>query len=139
MLQRVIVITLVLSSHISLCAGSLFSVGMAFASQIATDEQSALMTPDTRAPLCMLMTPHPDTQSPPDTSPCGEGKKCSGSPLALLLAPPQSGSHNAALTTSPFALHHLDGSMNPQHEVQRNRKPPGKTAGLLIATVVRRE
>jgi hypothetical protein len=139
MLHRIIVITLISSSHISLCAGSLLSVGMAFASHMATSEQGVMMTRDTRPPLCMLMTPNVAAKDSAEASPCEGGRKCSGTPLALSLSPSQSAVHHAAFATLPFIFLYTEGRTNFLHDAVHSKKPPGKTGGLLIASVVRRE
>lgn len=139
MLQRVIVITLILSSHISLCAGSLFSVGIALASHMATNDQQAIMTEDTRPPLCMLMTPNVGAQHSAHTSPCEGGKKCSGTPLALSLSPSHSGQNHAPVTTAAVFFLTTEQTANTLYDAVRSKKPPGNFRGLLIASVVRRE
>lgn len=139
MLQRLTVITLVLSSHFSLCAGSLFSVGMALASHIAVSEQGIAMTPNIHRPLCALSTPNADTTgNQADDSRCDGGKKCSQTPSALSFLSTRSEPHHIVATALPAADLHAKDAGNA-YNMHRSVKPPGRTGGLLFASVVRRE
>ena len=139
MLQRVTVITLVLCSHISLCAGSLFSVSMALASHIATSDHGVVMTPDAHTPLCMLATPKTKEGTSTADGGCGGGKKCSQTTSAVSFSPPQSSPN--PLISAVFALLpvHTERADNARREMRNSAGPPGEHYGLLIASVVRRE
>jgi len=58
MVQRLIVGVLVVSSHISLCGGTLLSSTAILAAEFSGAETRAYnMSPDVRSPLCMMSTP----------------------------------------------------------------------------------
>ncbi len=137
MLLRVTVITLVLSSHLSMCAGSLFSVGMALASRIAVSEQGVMMTPDIHRPLCALSTPHEERGNQATDSQCNGGKKCSTTPSALSFVSPLNDQHEIVSAPQTFASLSDQDDVN-MYDMSIIVKPPGRQ-GLLIASVVRRE
>jgi hypothetical protein len=139
MLQRVIVIALVLCSHISLCAGSLFSVSMAFASHIATSDQEVVMTPDAHTPLCMLLTPKGKQEDVASDDSCGGGKKCSGTPSVVSYINPLTTPDILASAVPATVFLHRESAGVTRQVIRNSAGPPGERHGLLIASVVRRE
>jgi hypothetical protein len=139
MLQRVIVIALVLSSHISLCAGSFLGSSMALLSQIGAPRALARMTPDVHSPLCMLQTPDNRTHAQAQRQGCGGGKKCIMSkaavPTGIVHAAPSSPVTGLNVALEPLFTppHHALSFSSPP------LKPPGALRRSMIAAVVARE
>ncbi len=139
MLQRVTVIALIFCSHVSLCAGSLFSVSMAFASHIATNDQEVVMTPDAHTPLCMLLTPNGKQEDVASDDSCGGGKKCSGTPSVVSYSTPLAAPDILASVVSATMFTHAESASNTRQLIRNSAGPPGEHHSLLIASVVRRE